>query len=834
MRRVQNRIRNSGAAGAIPGVVGSGGAVPTNWITGSGGLALEVLAVSEHMVRLRASGTVSGAHLGFYPDGNTRGSAPLAAFGQRWTFSWTVHVVGTPVGVANYSLVLVEHSESATLNVAQQSQAPVPTVPTRLSYTRSLTEAGTTRIIPWLWFGVTDGSTVDVTFELSAPQLENLTGQALTTPSEYVSNKTGLVVHPERLSASPWGLVRAAVYPVLDGSVRPPMGRADVWWCVDSSTSGTHDLFTGSLPLGRLLARAMVKAAEWSNAAIIFHNATESNNLLRTNLVPGNTVAPVVSGARVLATRVTELADGWFELVLLTNMVASGTNFYLRLYDDALNFSWIGNGAKGVHVSSLEVMPWFADTIPADLPYVRNWHGAGVDGVKYFSTDQSGAPLPGPFGLLMEPSATNLVFPSSMEMGTGKWSPSDGSACTATLNAALAPDGTLTATKQIPTVTSNTKYLFRTFTGAVNTQYCASVYVKAAGLSLIPRARIGLGNTAFQNLDRHVNIDLTTGALTPAPTNPPELWGMEVLPDGWFRVWAVVTSDADGGNYVVGVHCVNSAGSSIFAGDGTSGILVWGAMVEANRTSPTSVIHPTTTAAVVRAVDQVVSDRLPTTTNLLRYSEEFSNAVWTKGSSSTITPNVINGPTGALTADLFAGTGGGVGYCSQLINAFAGKKLTYSIYAKKAATSVVRTLYTGTHFNGGGVNYSVDWDLDTGVATLSAAAITAGATAYMEDAGGGWWRLVSTATATTTGSVECQLLRFYGVSDSVYIWGAQAEQQDTVNPYVLTVAAAAAGPRQANTAKFTYTDGTTEVANWNGTRTESAPKVLQSIKVRKA
>jgi hypothetical protein len=50
----------------------------------------------------------------------------------------------------------------------------------------------------------------------------------------------------------------------------------------------------------------------------------------------------------------------------------------------------------------------------------------------------------------------------------------------------------------------------------------------------------------------------------------------------------------------------------------------------------------------------------------------------------------------------------------------------------------------------------------------------------------------------------------------------------------LTGAAAAVGPRQANTTKFTYTDGTTEVANWNGTRTESAPKVLQSIKVRKA
>jgi hypothetical protein len=644
MRRVENLVPNPEMTGAVVGVVGSGGALPTGWASVPAGLAIEVISNNNGVLRLRLYGTATSTQVQIFPTGFATTSALVASSGQNWGARTLVKFIsGTGLNGVRHVLSLYGSSNNYLANTTGPSFTPhtTPGVETAVWHVAVLSNASLAEVLSPIDLLMTNGATVDYTIELRQSQAEKLHATA-TTLSEY-----------------------------------------------------------------------------------------------------------------------------------------------------------------------------------------------GV-GAKYYATQLDGTALPGPFGLLMEHSTTNLIFPSNLEMAVGKWSPTDGSACTTTLNAALAPDGTLTATKQIPTVTSNNKYLFKTFAGAVNTQYCASVYVKASNIAVIPRARIGLGNTAFQNLDRHVNIDLTTGALTPAAGTAPDFWGMEALADGWFRVWVVATSDADGGNYVLHIDCVNSASTTVFAGDGTSGIFVWGVMVEANRTSPSSVIQPTTTAAVVRAVDQVVSGSLPKTTNLYRYSEDFSQPAWTKGSSSTITAHVIDGPGGALTADLFAGSGAGVGYISQNVNGTTGMKLTYSIYAKKAATSVVRTLYTGTVFNSGGSNLTLDWNLDTGVVTLSAAAITAGVAAYMENAGGGWWRLISTAAPTTTGPVECQLIRFYGNSDSVYFWGAQAEQQDTVSPYVLTGAATAMGPRQANTAKFTYTDGTTEVANWNGTRTESTPKVLQSIKVRKA
>lgn len=71
---------------------------------------------------------------------------------------------------------------------------------------------------------------------------------------------------------------------------------------------------------------------------------------------------------------------------------------------------------------------------------VLSWpyHGAGVDGVKYFLTDRAGNAL-SVYGALIEPRATNLIVYSRT---FDRWSKSSASV---TDNCAVAPDGTTTA-----------------------------------------------------------------------------------------------------------------------------------------------------------------------------------------------------------------------------------------------------------------------------------------------------------------------------------------------------------------------------------------------------
>ena len=81
---------------------------------------------------------------------------------------------------------------------------------------------------------------------------------------------------------------------------------------------------------------------------------------------------------------------------------------------------------------------------------------------------------------------------------------------------------------------------------------------------------------------------------------------------------------------------------------------------------------PTTTRLNLPTIDY--SDGGPTLllnpnrTNLVTYSEDFSNAVWTKQSGVSVTTNQVIAPDGTLTADLVVGAGNSLGVL-QAVNA---------------------------------------------------------------------------------------------------------------------------------------------------------------------
>ena len=176
-------------------------------------------------------------------------------------------------------------------------------------------------------------------------------------------------------------------------------------------------------------------------------------------------------------------------------------------------------------------------------------------------------------------------------------------------------------------------------------------------------------------------------------------------------------------------------------------------------------------------------------TNLISYSEDFTNSYWGL-LNSTITPNNTISPDGTQNADKFVennGTGEKWIYSTPTIT--AGSVYTYSIFAKKGERDFI---YINAYSNG---NFRAWFNLNTG----TIGATDAGVSAKIENYSNGWYKCSVTITAVT--GVQFYLL---GVSNAnnvvdysgngtsgIYIWGAQAEQSSYPTSYIPTTSSSA-------------------------------------------
>lgn len=237
------------------------------------------------------------------------------------------------------------------------------------------------------------------------------------------------------------------------------------------------------------------------------------------------------------------------------------------------------------------------------------YHGAGVDGVKYFDTqngntvasnvvtEATGAKIASSTlkGYLAEGSRENIVLRSE-EIDNASWHKTDASV---TANDTTAPDGRMTAEK-LTTSTASNPNAYTADATASAARYTASVWIKAGNIT---EAAIQL----YQNGQGGVNQSavILSGPGTISGNGTQIITISDLSTTEWTRV--ATTSDA---------NVVGSANINFYVKNRLSGSTIgdynyfWGTQLE--QASFASSYIPTTSASVTRAADNL---RYPETGN---------------------------------------------------------------------------------------------------------------------------------------------------------------------------------------------------------------------------
>ena len=362
---------------------------------------------------------------------------------------------------------------------------------------------------------------------------------------------------------------------------------------VENTAAGAHlvqqAFSAGAAPT---TATCYMKAAERSIGYLrIFDNIAGAGYATYFDLATGT----VLTNASGNTATITSLGNGFWRCSVTRQITGISTSHLAQAgcttADNTLSYT--GDGTSGIYIFGAQL----SDSASVD-PYVYQ-PVAAPSSVAYYGPRFDYDPVTlAPKGLLIEEQRTNLLLQSET-FDSASWVKYN---TTIGANAAVSPDGTVDADTFAENATTAEHYTNQQITKSGSSiTYTHSAYFKNAagtrnfGLGITDGTSGGYG-AVFSTAGAVVSASFAIGS-----TAGWTFVSSSVVPagNGWYRASLTVTSNTstrlDGVCYLVNGTTTN------YAGNGTSGVYLWGAQLETG-SQATSYI-PTVASQVTRAAD---------------------------------------------------------------------------------------------------------------------------------------------------------------------------------------------------------------------------------------
>lgn len=451
-----------------------------------------------------------------------------------------------------------------------------------------------------------------------------------------------------------------------------------------------------------------------------------------------------------------------------------------------------GNTQQIVNVTT----NWQRFTVTRTLSTGTTVISAQIGGANSFSTGESvyiwGAQLnQGALQPYYSTTVKNLLG-YSQNFENAAWTKSNSSIAASTV---IGPFGFAGGQKLVESTNNVLHYVAQTQSTSANSVLTLSIYAKAGERTQVD---VRVGGIGWATSPVCV-VNLITGAIVSGS-------GATVVPvgGGWFRI--SLTATADGTTQSRGIVVAPAvAGSSIYTGDGTSGIYIFGAQLSDSASldpySYNPVAAPTSTAYYGPRFDYDPATLAPKgllieeqRTNLLTYSSELENTAWIK-LNTTVSANTTTAPDGTSAADtLIATTINADHVIDESFSAIAGTTYTMSGYVKAAGLTSIGLRFTNASLWPLGGSPQVSFNLVTKTMTV----ISGQPSAYtITEVNNGWFRIAVSATCAVSGIAGARFQLVSGLSNvflgdgssGSYIWGAQLEAGAFPTSYIPTTSA---------------------------------------------
>lgn len=354
---------------------------------------------------------------------------------------------------------------------------------------------------------------------------------------------------------------------------------------VETTGTGAHLVQqTFSAGAAPVTSTYYMKAAERSIGYVrIFDNIAGAGYASYFDLSAGT----VLTNASGNTATITSVGGGFWRCSVTRLMTGSSTSHLSQAgcstADNTLSYT--GDGTSGIYIFGAQL----SDSASVD-PYVYQPVAAPTSTAYYGPRFDYDPVTLAPKGLLIEEQRSNLLTYSE-QFDNAAWV---AVAAGIAANTAVSPSGATTGDSLVPSGVSATHYIYQLIALTLGASYTMTVYAKPNGYNrfmLRESTTAGYFVVFDVSTGTVVNTNSATGTITPAG-------------NGWYRCTMTITAPLTVATVMAIINMPNNGttyANATFTGDGTSGIYLWGAQLEAGAFA-TSYI-PTVASQVTRAAD---------------------------------------------------------------------------------------------------------------------------------------------------------------------------------------------------------------------------------------